>query len=513
MRAARRLRGHSTRGLRSIARLAVPVMAGALDRSLDLAASMESRGYGRAVHRTDASRRGASAMTLVGLLGILVGLYGLLDASTPPLLGLPLVLAGAVLAGLALLVGARRETRSRYRRDPWALPEWLVSLAGLLPAVVLVVATQQAGRASPRSRCPPRCPALPLPAVLAIGVRRARRRRRTRPAAAGPPAGRRGEDLMIEFHDVSIRYEGDDRDRLRTSTSPSPRASWSWSSGRPAAASRRCCACINGLVPHFSGGRLSGSVVVAGRDTRTHRPRDLADLVGVVVQDPVASFVTDTVEEEIAYGMEAMGVEADRDAPAGRGDPRPARPAPSCAAGRCSTSPAASSSGSRSRAVLAAGPRILVLDEPTSALDPVAAEEVLAALHRLVHDLGITVVLAEHRLERVIHHADRVVLVGDGRTSPLLEPGRGDAHLSDLPPGHRPGPAPPAGRRCRCRCGTPAAAPSALRDGARPRAPRHPRPRLRRRAPRRRACGSSSCDAAPVDRAARRRPRPRRAAA
>ena len=144
-------------------------MAGALDRSLDLAASMESRGYGRAVHRTDASRRGASAMTLVGLLGILVGLYGLLDASTPPLLGLPLVLAGAVLAGLALLVGARRETRSRYRRDPWAPPEWLVSFAGLLPAVVLVVATQQAWEGITPVQVPAAIPALPLPAVLAIG--------------------------------------------------------------------------------------------------------------------------------------------------------------------------------------------------------------------------------------------------------------------------------------------------------------------------------------------------------
>jgi energy-coupling factor transport system permease protein len=169
VRAARRLRGHSTRGLRSIARLAVPVMAGALDRSLELAASMESRGYGRAVHRTDASRRGASAMTLAGLLGILVGLYGLLDASTPPLLGLPLVLAGVVLAVLALLTGARRETRSRYRRDPWALPEWLVSVSGLLPGVVLVIATQRLWEGITPVQVPAGIPALPLPAVLAIG--------------------------------------------------------------------------------------------------------------------------------------------------------------------------------------------------------------------------------------------------------------------------------------------------------------------------------------------------------
>jgi energy-coupling factor transport system ATP-binding protein len=72
--------------------------------------------------------------------------------------------------------------------------------------------------------------------------------------------------------------------------------------------------------------------------------------------------------------------------------------------------------------VLASGPRILVLDEPTSALDPVAAEDVLASLHRLVHDLGLTVVVAEHRLERVIHHADRILLIDDGRVSAPLDP-------------------------------------------------------------------------------------------
>ena len=179
--------------------------------------------------------------------------------------------------------------------------------------------------------------------------------------------------------------------------------------------------CINGLVPHFSGGTLSGRVRVAGRDTRDHRPRDLADVVGFVGQDPLASFVTDSVEDELAYGMETLGVE-----PAamrrrveetldllGLADVR-------------DRSLTELSGGQQQRvaigAVLAAGPRVLVLDEPTSALDPVAAEDVLAALHRLVHDLGITVVLAEHRLERVIHHADRVLVVEDGRVAPLTDP-------------------------------------------------------------------------------------------
>ncbi len=179
--------------------------------------------------------------------------------------------------------------------------------------------------------------------------------------------------------------------------------------------------CINGLVPHFSGGTLSGTVLVDGRDTRTHRPRDLADVVGFVVQDPLASFVTDTVEDELAYGMETLGVEPG----AMRRRVEETLDLLGLADLRDRTLTELSG-GQQQRvaigAVLAAGPRVLVLDEPTSALDPVAAEDVLAALHRLVHDVGITVVLAEHRLERVIHHADRVLVVEQGRVAPLTDP-------------------------------------------------------------------------------------------
>ncbi|MEP7192202.1 MAG: ATP-binding cassette domain-containing protein [Actinomycetota bacterium] len=174
--------------------------------------------------------------------------------------------------------------------------------------------------------------------------------------------------------------------------------------------------CVNGLVPHFSGGTLSGRVTVNGRDTRTHRPRDLADVVGVVGQDPAAAFVTDTVEEELAYGMESLGVHGD----VMRRRVEETLDLLGLAEVRQRTLRTLSS-GQQQRVaiggVLAAHPRVLVLDEPTSALDPVAAEEVLAALTRLVHDLGLTVMLAEHRLERVVQYADRVVIIENGRVS------------------------------------------------------------------------------------------------
>ena len=171
---------------------------------------------------------------------------------------------------------------------------------------------------------------------------------------------------------------------------------------------------VPGLVPRFTGGHLTGTVTVAGRSTAEYRPRELADVVGTVGQDPLAGFVTDTVADEVVFVMENLGTPPDvmrrrledtldlmglaevRD--------RPLR---------------ALSGGQQQRvaiaAVLAAGPRVLVLDEPTSALDPAAADEVLSAITRLVHDVGLTVVMAEHRLERVVQFADTVVVVpGDG---------------------------------------------------------------------------------------------------
>jgi energy-coupling factor transporter ATP-binding protein EcfA2 len=175
---------------------------------------------------------------------------------------------------------------------------------------------------------------------------------------------------------------------------------------------------INGLVPHFSGGSLIGTVTVDGRTTRDNRPRELADVVGYVGQNPLASFVTETVEDELAYTMENLGVPAD----AMRRRVEDAVDLLGLHELR-DRSLRALSGGQQQRvaigAVLTASPRLLVLDEPTSALDPAAAEEVLAALARLVHDLGLTVVMAEHRLERVVPFADRIVLV-PGNGAPLV---------------------------------------------------------------------------------------------
>ena len=171
---------------------------------------------------------------------------------------------------------------------------------------------------------------------------------------------------------------------------------------------------VSGLVPRFTGGLLTGEVLVAGRSTAEHPPRDLADVVGTVGQDPAAGFIADTVEDEIAYVMENLAVPPDVMRR------RLEDTLDLLGLAELRFRPLADLSGGQQQrvaiaAVLAANPRILVLDEPTSALDPAAADEVLSALSRLVHDLGLTVIVAEHRLERIVQFADVVVHVpGEG---------------------------------------------------------------------------------------------------
>ncbi len=238
---------------------------------------------------------------------------------------------------------------------------------------------------------------------------------------------------MIDFTNVSITYSGASSPVLRGVTLHVPEGELCLVIGATGSGKSSLLGAVNGLVPHFTGGRLSGSVTVAGRNTRDHPPRELADVVGVVGQNPSASFLADTVEDELAYTMESLGLAAD----VMRRRVEDTLDLLGLVALR-DRAVATLSGGEAQRvaigAVLTAHPQILVLDEPTSALDPAAAEDVLAALQRLVHDLGMTVLLAEHRLERVVQHADSVVwLPGDG-TAVRGTPAQIMAHSPITPP-------------------------------------------------------------------------------
>ena len=178
---------------------------------------------------------------------------------------------------------------------------------------------------------------------------------------------------------------------------------------------------INGLVPHHTGGILAGNVEVSGISTRDVRPGELAELIGIVGQNPVNGFVTDIVEDELAFSMESLNLPPD----VMRKRIEEVLDLLSLHQVR-NRKLATLSGGEQQRVAIAAAmvlhPKILVLDEPTSALDPVAAEEVLAILQRLVHDLGITVIIAEHRLERVIGYVDTVIEIGASGSTRIGKP-------------------------------------------------------------------------------------------
>ncbi|MFD5590762.1 ABC transporter ATP-binding protein [Streptomyces griseorubiginosus] len=215
---------------------------------------------------------------------------------------------------------------------------------------------------------------------------------------------------MIRFEDVSVTYDGAAEPTVQGVDFEVPEGELVLLVGPSGVGKSTVLGAVSGLVPHFTGGTLRGRVTVAGRDTRTHKPRELADVVGTVGQDPLSHFVTDTVEDELAYGMESLGL-----APAVMRR-RVEETLDLLGLAPLRDRPLATLSGGQQQrvaigSVLTPHPEVLVLDEPTSALDPAAAEEVLAVLQRLVHDLGTTVLMAEHRLERVIQYADRVALL------------------------------------------------------------------------------------------------------
>jgi energy-coupling factor transport system permease protein len=194
---ARRLRAGRSKGWRALRSIAIPVLADALDRSLLLAAAMDSRGYGRSGEASPATRRLTAGLMLGGMVGLCAGCYGVLGGSGPRVLGLPAIATGAALCCAGLALGGRRVRRTQYRPDPWRAPEWIVAGCGLVSAVMLYLSTgYSAGDLNP-SFYPLHFPPLPPVPVVAILIAAVpafvapppvRRRRVTVTAAVTPPA-------------------------------------------------------------------------------------------------------------------------------------------------------------------------------------------------------------------------------------------------------------------------------------------------------------------------------------
>ncbi len=169
VREARRLRGRATSGVAGMRGIAVPVLEGALDRSVALAASMDARGYGRHGDLPVVRRRVSVACTLVGLTALAIGVYGVLDTGAPSALGLPAAGVGAGLVTAGMVLGSR-SARTRYRPDPWRSVEWVVSLAGAAALVGFVIAGRVDPSAMHPTSHPLSWPTVPLSALVGLAI-------------------------------------------------------------------------------------------------------------------------------------------------------------------------------------------------------------------------------------------------------------------------------------------------------------------------------------------------------
>jgi len=239
---------------------------------------------------------------------------------------------------------------------------------------------------------------------------------------------------MIRLEHLTFTYGGASAPALQDVTLEIPAGAFVLLAGPSGAGKSTLLRCLNGLVPHFSGGTLRGRIAVFGHDPVVEGPSALSRVVGFVFQNPEAQFVLDRVEDEVAFALENLAV-----------PPAEMRARVTEALDLVGLTPLRDrlletlSGGEKQRVAIAAAlalrPRVLVLDEPTSQLDPQSAEEVLEALVRLNRELGLTVVLAEHRLERVLPYATQMIYL-PALAAPLLSgpPRQVLQHVPDVPP-------------------------------------------------------------------------------
>jgi energy-coupling factor transporter ATPase len=174
------------------------------------------------------------------------------------------------------------------------------------------------------------------------------------------------------------------------------------------------CRCFNGLIPHFYQGELKGEITVAEMDTTKHQTHEMAKSVGLVFQNPENQLFALSIEKDVAFGLENLGVPREE-----------MRKRVEWALKLTDIydlrerSPHEVSGGQQQRvaiaAVLAMQPEIIVLDEPTSFLDPLSAEKIFEVIHELNEKLGITVVLVEHRLDLTAKYADHIIIMDEGK--------------------------------------------------------------------------------------------------
>ncbi|MFQ6126296.1 MAG: ABC transporter ATP-binding protein [Candidatus Heimdallarchaeota archaeon] len=218
-------------------------------------------------------------------------------------------------------------------------------------------------------------------------------------------------DIMME--DVSFTYKGSDRPALKNINLTVKQGEIVMISGPAGAGKTTLCNTLNGLVPHFFRGKLSGKVVIQGLETKKHTIAYLSHRVGLLFQDPAAQLVAPTVEDEVAFGAENYGISREEIMARVKEAMKMVR-----IEKYATHSPHRLSGGEQQACALAAvaamRPQIYVLDEPTSNLDPIGSFHVLELVTELARRENKTIIIVEHKMEELLPLIDRLIILNEG---------------------------------------------------------------------------------------------------
>ncbi|MEM3626716.1 MAG: ATP-binding cassette domain-containing protein [Candidatus Bathyarchaeia archaeon] len=219
---------------------------------------------------------------------------------------------------------------------------------------------------------------------------------------------------IIETKNLTYTYPGGTKPSIRNVSIKIEKGEFTLITGPSGCGKTTLCRCFNGLIPHFYQGKLEGEIIVAGLNVLETPIHELATRVGLVFQNPENQLFALSVEKDVAFGLENLGVPRDEIRKkvdwalnlTGIYDLR-------------ERAPHELSGGQQQRvaiaAVLAMQPQVMVLDEPTSFLDPLSAKKIFEVVYELNKTLGITVVLVEHRLDLTAKYVDHIIIMDDGK--------------------------------------------------------------------------------------------------
>lgn len=221
---------------------------------------------------------------------------------------------------------------------------------------------------------------------------------------------------LVEAEDLTYTYPGASKQSIKNVSIKIEKGQFALITGPSGCGKTTLCRCFNGLIPHFYQGEMKGTIQVAGLNVLDHQIFELAKHVGLVFQNPENQLFALSVEKDVAFGLENLGV--------ARGEMRKKVDWALQLTGihdLRERAPHELSGGQQQRvaiaSVLAMEPELIVLDEPTSFLDPLSAQRIFEVIHHLNRDLGITVVLVEHRLDLTAKYADHIIIMNEGKVA------------------------------------------------------------------------------------------------